>query len=338
MTLRTLPIGLLLLASPAASAAPDGAKPLPSIAVAEIGEFHVAKTLGELGPDVVIKAAAQGVRDVCLDKTSNSFRAATSCQHPAASTPVGVCLDMTVERALARMAVCNSSDQTLQVVELSSSPCRTSECLKADARQAGMSRVLIVQGKSSDFGLDVAMDLIDLGSGAVRSKRYKDYFPPNERDDAAIVPRTGPQIIAIVHGMARDLVQESLKDEMAPKTAPATTSTVPPLAPPMSSAPADHSASPLPAWVGWTTVSVGAAAIVAGAVLWSLDGKPRGCSDASNGDLCAETWTTTKVAIPLVAVGAVAGGFGGWILYRSASGKEGSVAVVPGGVSLMGKF
>jgi hypothetical protein len=245
---------------------------------------------------------------------------------------------MTIDRALARMAVCNSSDQTLQVVELSSSPCRTSECLKADAKQAGMSHVLIVQGKSSDFGLDVAMDLIDLGSGAVRSKRYKDYFPTNERDDAAIVPRTGPQIIGIVHGMARDLVQESLRADMAPSKASPPLPSAPPTIATPSAGVQPSGSTQVPGWVGWTAISAGAVAIVTGAVLWSLDGKPRGCPESSNGDLCAETWRTTKLAIPLVVGGAVAGGFGGWVLYRSASGKEGAVAVVPGGVSLLGRF
>jgi hypothetical protein len=181
------------------------------------------------------------------------------------------------------------------------------------------------------------MDLIDLGSGAVHSKRYKDYFPQNERDDAAIVPRTGPQIIAIVHGMARDLVQETLLAELTAKSAQPSTPAPPAITTPPGTT-SNGGSAPLPAWVGWTAVSVGAAAVVAGSVLWSLDGKPRGCSDSSNGDLCAETWRTTKAAIPLVVGGAVIGGFGGWVLYRSASGKQGSVAVVPGGVTLTGRF
>jgi hypothetical protein len=340
LVLKSVLVTIISGLSAAAVAEPSSGLPRPRVAVAQIGEFHVAKTLGELGPDVVIKAAAQGVRDVCFELTTNTFRGATSCEHPAVSTPVGVCADMTLDRALARMVVCNTSDQTVDVVELSSSPCRTSECLKADARQLNATHVLIVQGKSSDFGLDVAMDLIDLLSGSVQSKHYRDYFQQNERDDTAIVPRTGPQIIGIVHGMARDLVQSSMREALAPRTA----STAAPPAPPPPAVPttpavpiAPQNPRPLPTWVGWTALSAGVVAVVGGAVLWSLDGKPR-CSDTSNGDLCPETWRTTRAAVPLVVGGALVGGFGGWALYRSPRGGEAMVAALPGGVSLFGRF
>jgi hypothetical protein len=332
-------VAVVALGSAKAFATPAPPPALPRVAVAEIGEFHVAKTLSDLGPDVVIKAAAQGIRDVCLDPATSAFRAPTSCDRPAASTPTGVCSDMTIERALARMAICQSSDRALYVVELPSSPCRTSECLKSDAKQAGATHVLVVQGKSSDFGLDVAMDLIDLESGAVQSKRYKDYFPANEREDAAIVPRTGPQVIGIIHGMARDLVQASLAAQLTGTpaslgTAPdrSTSATPPPTAPP------PQEGRITPPWVGWTAGAVGAAVMVGGAILWSLDGERSGCSDGPSGDLCPTTWDTKKVGIPLVIVGALGAGLGSWLIYRSAQGSDVAISAAPAGLALLGNF
>jgi hypothetical protein len=309
---------------------------LPRIAVAQIGEFHVARTLGELGPDVVIRAAAQGVRDACFGP-DGKLRGPTSCERPAANAPEGVCVDTTLYKALAPLAACAESDRAPEAIELRS-PCRTTECISSDAKAAGATHVLLVQGKSTEFGLDVAIDLIALATGPQRSKRYGDYFPASSRSDAEIVPRTGPQIVAIVHGMARDAVGELLLAPPPPPAAapppPAGVVTAPaaPVTPPSDQ-------RPLKRAIGVTAAGLGLVAIVAGSLLWYLDGTVKGdCKpNPSTYDGCPVSWDTLKYGVPLVIGGAVAAGVGGWLIYRSSRGEVAATASA-GGVGLRGSF
>jgi hypothetical protein len=316
----------LAVAAPAAAAE----RPMPRIAAAQIGEFHVARSLGELGPDVVVRAAAQGARDACLGLDGRP-RPATTCDRPAENAPAGVCVDATIYRALGPLAACEAGDRAPEAIELHS-PCRTTECVIEDAKAAGASHALVVQGKSTEFGIDVAVDLITIATVKVRSKRYRDYFPDGARNDAEIVPRTGPQIVAIVHGMARDLVGEML---VAPPDAPpmpaATVATAPPPAP----APGPRS---IPRWVGWALAGAGVAAIAAGAYAWHLDSARRhGCTPSFQAD-CPDLWDTQwTLAVPLIAGGVAASGLGGWLIYRS-SRAEVSASVAVGGVGVHGSF
>src|SRR4051812_48713602 len=151
-------VAAFVVVSISAHAAWADERPLPRIAVAQIGEFHVARTLGELGPDVVIRAGAQGVRDTCFGP-DGKLRPPIACDRPAENAPVGVCVDATLYRALGPLAACEATDRVPEAIELRS-PCRTTECVLADAKAAGASHVLVVQGKSTQFGLDVAVDLI----------------------------------------------------------------------------------------------------------------------------------------------------------------------------------
>jgi hypothetical protein len=314
---------VLALAAPAAAEE----RPLPRIAAAQIGEFHVARSLGELGPDVVVRAAAQGARDACLGPDGKP-RPATTCDRPADNAPAGVCVDATIYRALGPLAECESGDRAPDAIELHS-PCRTTECVTADAKVAGASHVLVVQGKSTEYGIDVALDLITLSSGKVRSKRYRDYFPEGARNDAEIVPRTGPQIVAIVHGMARDLVGEVIV--AAPDAATAPLLVTAPAAPV-----SEH--RPVPRWIGWALAGVGVAAIAGGAYAWHIDGTPKpGCTPSGDSE-CLNAWDTQwKLALPLLAGGAAAAGLGGWLLYRSSRGEV-SASVAAGGVGVHGSF
>jgi hypothetical protein len=316
---------VLALAAPAAAEE----RPLPRIAAAQIGEFHVARSLGELGPDVVVRAAAQGARDACLGPDGKP-RPATTCDRPADNAPAGVCVDATIYRALGPLAECESGDRAPDAIELHS-PCRTTECVTADAKEAGASHVLVVQGKSTEYGIDVALDLITLSSGKVRSKRYRDYFPEGARNDAEIVPRTGPQIVAIVHGMARDLVGEVIV--AAPEAATA------PRAPVLVTTPSpDSERRPLPRWIGWALASVGVAAIAAGAYAWHIDStRQHGCVPTTDVN-CPDLWDTKwKLALPLIAGGTAATGLGGWLIYRSSHGEV-AASVAVGGVGVRGRF
>jgi hypothetical protein len=311
-----------LVASAEAAAAP--AAPVPRVAVAQIGELQVAKTLGELGPDVVVKAAAQGVRDACLDAGAGRFREPPACARAATSAPAGVCADMTLDQALAPLAPCAAGDRAPEVVELASSPCRTTECLKADAKAAGATHVLVIQGRSTEFGLDVAADLVVVATGASQSKRYRDYFPANARSDAEIVPRTGPQALGIIHGMARDLAQVGLIELLVPAPAPE---------PPR---PAENSLAPR--WVGWTLVGGGAAAMLGGGALWLLDGEPKGCSESASNPVCPVLWDTAKVGIPVAIVGAMAAVGGYLVLNRTNDGATVAVTASPNGMAVFGRF
>jgi hypothetical protein len=328
-TLRVVVV--LIFASSVAASAAAADRPLPRIAAAQIGEFHVARSLGELGPDVVVRAAAQGARDACLGPDGRP-RPATSCDRPAENAPAGVCVDATIYRALGPLAACEADDRAPEAIELHS-PCRTTECVIEDAKAVGSSHVLVVQGKSSEFGIDVAVDLITVGTAKVRSKRYRDYFPDGARNDAEIVPRTGPQIVAIVHGMARDLVAEML---VAPPDAPPA-----PVAPAVVTAPPASPTSEhrsIPRWVGWALAGAGVAAIAAGAYAWHVDGtRQHGCTPSFQAT-CPDLWDTQwKLAVPLIAGGVAASGLGGWLIYRSSRGEL-SASVAAGGFGVHGSF
>jgi len=325
--LRVVAVLGVVLASAAPAAADD--RPLPRIAAAQIGEFHVARSLGELGPDVVVRAAAQGARDACLGPNGKP-RPATTCDRPADNAPAGVCVDATIYRALGPLAACEAGDRAPDAIELHS-PCRTTECVTADARAAGASLVLVVQGKSTEYGIDVAVDLITVPTGKARSKRYRDYFPDGARNDAEIVPRTGPQIVAIVHGMARDLVGEMLVavPEATAPTSPLVVTT------PATPAP-EH--RPVPRWIGWALAGACVAAIAAGAYAWHIDSTPKpGCTPNADTE-CLHSWDTQwKLALPLIAGGAAAAGVGGWLIHRSSRGEV-SASVAAGGVGVQGSF
>jgi hypothetical protein len=326
-------VGVVIACARAAGAQQSSApSSLPKIAVGQIGEFHVARTLGELGPDVVIRAAAQGVRDSCFGP-DDKLRPVTTCERPAPNAPAGVCVDTTLYRALAPLTACDPGDRAPEALELQS-PCRTTECITADAKAVGATHIIVIQGRSTEFGLDLALDLITLASGQLRSKRYRDYFPATDRNDAEILPRTGPQIVAIVHGMARDVVSELL---LARSPAPA--AVAPPVpavtAPVLTESPRPHA---VPRWVGWTVAGAGVAAVVAGAIFWAIDGDPRGCTPhPETNDHCLYQWDSKKLGIPLVIGGAVGAGVGGWLIYRSAHSE---VAVSPSvaGVGVQGRF
>jgi hypothetical protein len=325
--LRVVVVLAFILALAARAAAEE--RPLPRIAAAQIGEFHVARSLGELGPDVVVRAAAQGARDACLGP-GGKLRPPTTCDRPADNAPAGVCVDATIYRALGPRAAGAAAHPAPDAIELHS-PCRTTECVTADAKAAGASHVLVVQGKSTEYGIDVAVDLIAVPTGKARSKRYRDYFPDGARNDAEIVPRTGPQIVAIVHGMARDLVGEMLVGvpEAAAPTAPLLVT--------MPATPAPEH-RPAPRWIGWALAGAGVAAIAAGAYAWHIDStKQHGCEPTVNVN-CPDSWDTQwKLALPLIAGGAAATGFGGWLIYRSSRGEV-SASVAAGGVGVKGSF
>ena len=316
---------ILALAAPAAAEE----RPLSRIAAAQIGEFHVARSLGELGPDVIVRAAAQGARDACFGPDGRP-RPATTCDRPADNAPAGVCVDATIYRALGPLAACEAGDRAPDAVELHS-PCRTTECVTADAKATGALHVLVVQGKSTEYGIDVAVDLITLSSGKARSKRYRDYFPEGARNDAEIVPRTGPQIVAIVHGMARDLVGEMLVAVPEAAAPPASLLVTTPATPA-----SEH--RPVPRWVGWALAGAGVAAIAAGAYAWHIDGtKMNGCVPNEEVN-CPDSWDTQwKLALPLIAGGAAATGLGGWLIHRSSRGEV-SASVAAGGVGVQGSF
>jgi hypothetical protein len=84
----------------------------------------------------------------------------------------------------------------------------------------------------------------------------------------------------------------------------------------------------------------GAAALIAGGVLWSRDGDGRSCDvePATGRKVCPEVLDTKPVAIPLVGVGVGAVGWGLWRLFQRSEPSQVAVMVGPRTLLLRGRF
>jgi hypothetical protein len=113
-------------------------------------------------------------------------------------------------------------------------------------------------------------------------------------------------------------------------------------------APAARPLAPSPPWpaaeppptraLPLTVTALGAAAVLGGTLLLYLDGRPTSCSRGPQGDrICTDILQTTRVAIPLVLLGAGSAGWGVWRLSRSPA-RGPALGLGPGGVSASGRF
>jgi len=119
--------------------------------------------------------------------------------------------------------------------------------------------------------------------------------------------------------------------------------TLPPAGPtPAAAAPAR---SPWPAPVEspsralpLTLTGLGAAALLGGGLLLYLDGRPTSCSRNPQGDrICTDILHTTRVAIPLVLLGAGSAGWGVWRLSRNPT-RPTALGIGPDGILVSGRF
>jgi hypothetical protein len=121
-----------------------------------------------------------------------------------------------------------------------------------------------------------------------------------------------------------------------PAAAPPATPALPP--PPLRPAPDRRDAAPPSRALPLAALGAGTAALLAGGVLLYLDGRPTACATSATGQrTCGGLLDTTRVAIPLVLLGAGGVGWGAWRLGQPQPAPA-LIAVAGRGLVIAGRF
>ena len=84
---------------------------------------------------------------------------------------------------------------------------------------------------------------------------------------------------------------------------------------------------------------IGLAAVVAGAYLWHLDGRPTACETSAAGETaCPRIYNTELIGVPLLFAGAIGAAAGTLLVVHDVHVRHLDVAFGPGTVAIWGQF
>jgi len=175
----------------------------------------------------------------------------------------------------------------------SKTPCVTEACLRALAETAKADQVLLVAGGRNDLqGWSVGVELRD-ANGKVLAVR-----------PGGCELCSGPDMVAAAGITAEGVLNAKAQADTSPPAAPLIPKAAPPKGPDQTLVVRDG-----------VILGAGAALIAGGLYLWHRDGEGTHCGSTPDGSVCAQTFHTKRIAVPLIAAGVLGLAVGGPLLY-----------------------